>query len=75
MNCVTVLFGSDLVRKFFLKYEFEESELINSFKYYEFNSKEELDAFILGLEEAKGWNDLIYFRNENFLNNRLLRTF
>ena len=59
--CVTVLFGSDQIRKFH-NHEIFSGEEINDFtKFYSFYSKEELDAFILGLEAANGWLDLIYF--------------
>ncbi|MFN8358230.1 MAG: hypothetical protein U0Y10_27450 [Spirosomataceae bacterium] len=64
MYFITVLYGSDSVRKFYNREIFEESELALTLKYYEFKTKAELEAFIYGLEEAKGWYELIYFKNE-----------
>ena len=58
--CITVLYGSDQVKKFSNSETFSEEEINEYVKFYSFETKKELDAFILGLEEANGWLDLIY---------------
>lgn len=58
--CVTVLYGSDQVKKFYNDEIFNESEINEYVKFYSFKTEKELKAFILGLEEANGWLDLIY---------------
>ncbi len=61
---ILVLFGSDEVNKYNNNEFVSEDEFLNNFKYYSFDTKKELDAFIFGLEEANGWMDLIYFTGE-----------
>ncbi|MCX8524917.1 hypothetical protein OF897_13440 [Chryseobacterium formosus] len=58
--CVSVLYGSDQVRKFYNGEIFNENEINNYIKFYSFKTEKELRAFILGLKEANGWLDLIY---------------
>ncbi len=58
--CVSVLYGSDQVRKFYNAEIFNETEINDYVKFYSFETEKELRAFILGLEEANGWLDLIY---------------
>ncbi len=60
--CVTVLYGSDQVRKFYNEEIFDENEINEYVKFYSFETEKELKAFILGLEEANGWLDLIYIK-------------
>jgi hypothetical protein len=70
--CITVLFGSDQVRKFQNKEIFSEEEIAHYTKNYEFETDKELCAFILGLEAANGWIDLIYLKNINLNKNRFI---
>ena len=64
---LTVLFGSDQIRKFHQKEIFNENEISDFIKFYSFDTEKELEAFIFGLEEANGWLDLIYFKEtQNF---------
>jgi len=58
---ITVLFGSDQVRKFHNKEIFSEEEINDYTKSFSFRTRKELEAFILGIETANGWLDLIYF--------------
>jgi hypothetical protein len=58
---ITVLFGSDQVRKFHNKEIFSEEEIKQFAKTFLFQTRIELEAFILGIEAANGWLDLIYF--------------
>lgn len=62
-HCVTVLFGSDQIRKFHNREIFSEEDICLYTKYYSFDTEQELNAFILGIEEANGWLDLIYFKD------------
>ncbi len=61
---LTILFGSDQIRKFHNKEIFSEEEINNYTKSFSFRTREELEAFILGIETANGWLDLIYFEGE-----------
>ena len=68
---VMVLFGSDQVRKFHNKEIFHKSEIDDHTKFYSFETKIELDAFIFGLQEANGWLDLVYVKDVKIKNNLL----
>lgn len=48
--CVTVLYGSDQVKKFYNAEIFNENEINEYVKFYSFETEKELSAFILGLE-------------------------
>ena len=58
---ITILFGSDQIRKFHNKEIFSEEEINDYTKSFSFRTREEFEAFILGIETANGWLDLIYF--------------
>jgi len=67
---ITVLFGSDQVRKFHNKEIFNEEEINDNTKSFSFRTREELQAFILGIETANGWLELIYFEGVNVQQNK-----
>lgn len=69
--CVTVLFKSEQKNRFFSGKIFTKKEIEEYTKFYSFDTKKELDAFILGLEEANGWLDLLYFEGLKLENNQL----
>lgn len=68
---VTVLFGSDQIEKFHRMEIFREEEIIQHTKVFSFETKKELDAFILGIESANGWLDLVYFEGMKILQNKI----
>jgi len=70
---VTVLFGSDQIRKFHNKEIFSEEEISQYTKAFSFETRKELDAFILGIETANGWLDLIYFEGIKIQRNKILQ--
>lgn len=70
---ITVLFGSDQVRKFHNKEIFSEEEINQYAKTFSFETKKELDAFILGIETANGWLDLIYFEGMKIKENKIIQ--
>lgn len=41
-------------------------------KFYSFDTEIELTAFIFGLQEAKGWLDLVYLKSVKIQNNFLM---
>ena len=69
---LTVLFGSDQVRKFHNKEIFSDSEIAEHMKFYSFETEIELNAFIFGLQEANGWLDLVYLKGIKIKNNFLM---
>lgn len=60
---VTVLYGSDNYKKFWAEEPFEKSDLETKLKTYYFDTQIELDAFILGLNEASGWLETVILEN------------
>ncbi len=70
---ITVLFGSDQVRKFHNNEIFDEDEINQYTKTYSFATKRELDAFVLGIESANGWLDLIYFEGMEIQKSKVLQ--
>ena len=71
--CITVLFGSEQVKKFYNKEIFNEDEITDYTKFYSFKTDAELNAFILGLNEANGWLDLIYLEGVKIENQLLVK--
>ena len=65
---VTVLFGSDQVRKFNNAEIFSEEDIFEYAKLFQFKTQNELDAFILGLEAGNGWLDLVYLEGVKIVN-------
>ncbi len=58
---ISILFGESEVKK----YE-ETNSLINlndNVTNYSFDSEQEKNAFLLGLESAKGWQDFVLIKN------------
>ena len=70
---VTILFGSDQIRKFHKKEIFSEEEINQYTKTFSFETRKEMDAFILGIEAANGWLDLIYFEGMKIHRNKILQ--
>lgn len=71
--CLSVLFGSEQVKKFYNKEIFTEDEITDYTKFYSFKTDAELNAFILGLDEANGWLDLIYLKGTKIKNQLLVK--
>ncbi len=57
---ITVIFGTEAVKKYFDNTPFNAEEQENCIKTFTFSSKEELYAFTQGLDLAKGWLELVY---------------
>jgi hypothetical protein len=69
---LTVIFGTEQIRKFFSKEIFSEREINEYTKFYSFATEAELNAFIYGLEEANGWLDLIHLKGVQIINHLIL---
>lgn len=52
-----VVFGKEQISKIYNNEPFSQEELDNNIKEYSFNSIEEKDAFIKGINEAVGWTE------------------
>jgi hypothetical protein len=59
----TILFSEDETKRFFRNEKFTKVELILNTEFYSFETKEELDAFLLGLEAGIGWHDFVCLKN------------
>ena len=70
---IIILFGSDQIRKFYNN-EILTKEEVNSYtKTFSFETRKEVDAFILGIETANGWLDLIYFEGMKIQRNKFIK--
>lgn len=52
-----IVFGKEQVTKAFNNVPFTKEELEINVKEYSFNSQEEKEAFLKGINEAIGWNE------------------
>ncbi len=59
----TILYSEDETKRFYRGENFTKEDLKLHTKFYSFETKEELDAFILGLEEGIGWYDFVCLKN------------
>lgn len=57
-HSVKVIFGKEQILKVYSNESLNEEEINTNVKNYEFNSIEEKNAFIKGLNEAVGWIDI-----------------
>ncbi|TKC01163.1 hypothetical protein [Pedobacter cryotolerans] len=55
---LSVIFGEDQAHKIYNNQLLSDEELEINLKKYSFNSLEEKSAFIKGMNEALGWNNL-----------------
>lgn len=60
-----VVFGKEQVLKVLNNEPLNEYEISLNVKEYQFNSAEEKQAFIDGLNEAVGWTELYFLQEEN----------
>jgi hypothetical protein len=56
-HTVTIIFGQEPVLKAYKGESFNEEELTTNLKNYSFKSLKEKQAFIRGINEAKGWTE------------------
>ena len=57
MNSLKMLFGKDAVRKYENCDNFTIDEIINNVKEFHFDTEEERNAFIQGVEVSNGWTE------------------
>lgn len=62
---VKILFGIDQTQKFYNNEPLSSEEISQFTKSYSFDTEIELNSFILGIEEANGWLDLVYSIKSN----------
>ena len=58
-----IIFGKEEINKYLNDIPFSELEKEIHTKEYHFDSKEELDAFVKGINESVGWNEVYQIPN------------
>ena len=56
-HSIKIIFGQEQVNKFYCNEPFTSEEKQTNIKEYSFGSKEQLDAFCLGINESVGWTE------------------
>ena len=54
-HTIKIIFGQEQVNKYYNGIELTLIEVKDYMKEYSFDTKEELDAFCYGMDEASGW--------------------
>lgn len=60
---VTIVYGTDNFKKFHMGEPFDKEDIADKFKTYYFGTQLELDAFLMGIDEATGWLETLVFVN------------